>query len=152
LSRCRPNNVGVIVCATLIASPVLVLRGRAHQGRQTRQHIWGSSTLVRGTRSSNSHPLYCFSLTTGPPYSSTPRRRTVSTNHRSHTHTHNHRSHKANSCTDLPLYHLTVLSPLEDKCSRIRITYLSIPTPRSLSQCTPCASLPFPTRLVLVLE
>ncbi|KAJ7756134.1 hypothetical protein B0H14DRAFT_3512241 [Mycena olivaceomarginata] len=48
---------------------------------------------------------------------STPRRRTVSTNHRSHTHTHTHthRSYKADSCTDLPLYHSTVPSPLEDE-------------------------------------
>jgi hypothetical protein len=51
-----------------------------------------------------------------------------------HTHTHTHRSHKADSHTNIPLYHLTVLSPLEDEHSRIWITYFLIPTPRSLSQ------------------
>ncbi|KAJ7337400.1 hypothetical protein DFH08DRAFT_964393 [Mycena albidolilacea] len=32
-----------------------------------------------------------------------------------HTHTHTHRSYKADLRTDLPLYHLTIPSPLEDK-------------------------------------
>jgi hypothetical protein len=43
-------------------------------------HSYGEPGLVKPTFS------IVFPLTTGPPHSSTPRRRTVSTNHRLHTH------------------------------------------------------------------